>query len=142
MKIVQSGRDEKILERCLQINSDDGWVSVGADWFGKFPDTFFIADDAGFAAVTSRFKYDRNGVELDVISVRKTNQGRGIGRSLMNAVAEFASKTGKDLVYTFCSESNAGALSFYERLGFQKCGILRDRYGEGKHSIILRKSVK
>jgi len=43
------------------------------------------------------FKYDKEGVELDIISVRKEFQRKGIGKKLMENVEKYAKKLGKNM---------------------------------------------
>ncbi len=140
--------NENTINSLLEISKNDGGRPVSESWLRKISerDVFFIAFvkdiPIAFAAVDPWFKYDKEGVELDIISVRKEFQRKGIGKKLMENVEKYAKKLGKKYVYLFVSSSNFGARIFYAKLGFEIAGLLTDRYGVGKHSVIIRKTIK
>ncbi len=88
------------------------------------------------------FKYERHGLEGDVIAVKKEWQGKGVGTALMEKMEEVAEEMGKKYVCIWASAENKKALSLYIKRGYVVCGQLNDRYGVGKHSLILRKKVQ
>jgi len=145
--------DKALLKTLLEISRHDGSAPVSKTWLKKISehDVFFVAmvnvSDrkavryAGFAAVDPWFKYDKNGIELDIISVKKEFQRKGIGTELMRAVENYIKKLGKRFVYLAVRASNTKALRFYAKLGFEVAGLLADRYGAGKHSIFMRKAT-
>ena len=99
-------------------------------------------DVVGYVVVNEWFKYERNGIELDVIAVKKEWQGKGVGSELVKEVEKFAREKGKRFIYLFVSQDNENAIGFYTKRGFHVCGFLADRYGVGKHSLIMKKDMK
>ena len=149
IEINEIKNPEKEIKTLLEISRNDGSHPVGEWWLQRLLKedvVVFLTSlkdlPVGFVVVSKWFKYDKCGIELDVISVRKEWQGKGIGTMLMKKVFDLAKQLNKDFVYLFVSAENHKALSFYNKFGFEMCGILADRYGEGRHSIIMRAEVK
>lgn len=148
MKIKRVENGLGVIEVLAEINSQDGGARIDRNWLEKrlAQDTVFLAEDKGegigFAAVNPDFKYDRFGVELDIISVKKEKQSKGVGRALIAEVEKFvSSQKQKNTVYLFTATKNQKAIRFYSGLGFEVCGMLADRYGPAEHSLIMKKLV-
>ena len=62
---------------------------------------------------------------VSLLAVRPESAGQGVGRALMDHVAArvFAKRP---WLYVSCDSSNARAVSFYRKLGFQRVGRLPD----------------
>lgn len=130
----------------LDISRSDGSHPVSEEWLDmliRHGNVFFLAEEdgkaVGFASLNMRFKYDKYGAELDIISVRQESQGKGVGTALLKAVEDYVKDAGKWSLYLFTSFDNYKARRFYAKHGYLVVGILADRYGEGRHSVIMRK---
>jgi len=64
-------------------------------------------------------------VELSV-HVRAAGRGRGVGTLLVQALLARAAALGKHVMIAGVDAANAAAIRFHERLGFEKCGHLRE----------------
>ena len=53
------------------------------------------------------------------VYTRPDARGRGVGRALMRAAAEFLREQGRDYVVLSVDTPNEGARAFYDRLGFE-----------------------
>ncbi len=102
IKFVEKvGRD--IIAFLSDISKNDCTRPISESWLRKISerDVFFIAFvkdiPIAFAAVDPWFKYDKEGIELDIISVRKEFQRKGIGKKLMENVEKYAKKLGKNM---------------------------------------------
>lgn len=100
--------DPDLLKELVEISKSDGWYPVDEDWFKKVLSgdvVVFVAfengDPVGFAVVNRWFKYEKYGVELDVISVKKEHHGRGLGTSLMRNVFEYVKRWRARLLFIF-----------------------------------------
>jgi ribosomal protein S18 acetylase RimI-like enzyme len=51
-----------------------------------------------------------------------THRQQGIGRLLVNGIADWARLRGADLLQLMVTSSNEAAMLFYERLGFTRTG--------------------
>jgi GNAT superfamily N-acetyltransferase len=79
-------------------------------------DVVFLADDDGIAALAR--KSERAWL-LDLLYVRPSARGRGLGRELLRAAAEHVRDAGAETLALGVLESNAGARQLYDRLGFR-----------------------
>ena len=80
-------------------------------------DHVLLADDVGIAAL------DRKGGDrtwlLDLLYVRPSARGKGLGTELLRAAAGFVRDQGAEMLALEVLESNEGARRLYERLGFR-----------------------
>ncbi len=60
----------------------------------------------------------RRWVEVELLAVAEHARGHGVGRALMAAAEEWAAAQGAVDVRVVVWEANAGAVAFYERLGY------------------------
>jgi len=67
----------------------------------------------------------RHTVEHSV-HVRAAGRGRGVGTLLVQALLARAAALGKHVMIAGVDAANAAAIRFHERLGFEKCGHLRE----------------
>jgi GNAT superfamily N-acetyltransferase len=78
-------------------------------------DVVLLAEDVGIAALDR--KSERTWL-LDLLYVRPSARGRGLGTDLLRAAAEHARAAGAETLALEVLESNAGARRLYDRLGF------------------------
>ena len=89
-----------------------------------------------------RFKLTARPVELVNAYVKQDERGGGVGRAL---VAELE-KRAKDQDYTEVL-LNSGprykgtGWGFYERVGYTRVGVMKNRYGKGAHAPVWRKAL-
>jgi phosphinothricin acetyltransferase len=74
---------------------------------------------------TTRWPGYRPTVEHS-IHVRQDCWGRGVGRSLMQALVDRARQEGKHVMVGGIDAENVGSIRFHERLGFVEVGRLRE----------------
>lgn len=81
--------------------------------------------------------------DLYWIAVAPDQQGRGIGRALYGAFVEALRREGgrQVRIETSSQESYAATGGFYERLGFEVAGRLRDFYAEGDDLLIFYRQI-
>ena len=79
------------------------------------------------------------------ISVRGDLHGRGIGRLLLDRVAQLAREKGMASILLEVRPSNAGAIKLYERFGFGQIGRRKAYYpaaGNGREdAVVMRFSL-
>jgi ribosomal protein S18 acetylase RimI-like enzyme len=78
--------------------------------------------------------------ETQLVGIRATRRGRGVGSALFAAVEEVAAAGGAERIWVTTSNDNTQALAFYQRLGFR---IVACRPGEfdtlrGRHAALPR----
>jgi [ribosomal protein S18]-alanine N-acetyltransferase len=75
--------------------------------------------------------------ELEMIAVATDGQRRGVGGRLFAALAREVSAAGVAVVHLEVRESNAAALGFYCRLGFDEVGRRTHYYAEPVEDALL-----
>jgi len=106
-----TARIERIVEQKLPFRvADDNGDVVGyafADWFRPRPGYRFTLEDS--------------------IYVDPSAQGRGLGRSLLNAVIEDARAGGfKQIIAVIGDIENAGSIGVHKACGFMYAGVLKN----------------
>jgi hypothetical protein len=65
------------------------------------------------------------------LSVASEHRGRKVGRALMRRMIDDLASRGVRRIYLEVERSNAPAVALYEKIGFQRIGLLPDYYGQG-----------
>jgi GNAT superfamily N-acetyltransferase len=94
-------------------------------------------DQAPVACLTLRPDWLR-GPMLELLAVLPGCQGEGLGRALIQWLAEETVELGQSSLWTIASGFNHPAREFYRRQGFEEAGILADLISPGEAEILLR----
>ncbi|EZH66445.1 hypothetical protein DH09_10965 [Bacillaceae bacterium JMAK1] len=78
-------------------------------------------------------------LEIERIYIRSSNQGRGLGRALLEFAFQRARELDKTYVWLGVWEENSRAIQVYERLGFTAFGEHYFYFGEEQQRDILMK---
>jgi ribosomal-protein-alanine N-acetyltransferase len=83
------------------------------------------------------------GPEADVqtVAVAREAQGRGIGATLLEALASRARDRGVSVLHLEVRADNTAALRLYERHGFVADGRRRDYYGRGRDAVLMSRRL-
>lgn len=102
-----------------------GWPHRAEDWQWMFDaGSGFVATDNGKVIGTALYwKYGADRSTLGLVMVSPDEQGRGIGRRLMELVLEALGGR-----VTFLHATPAGK-PLYEKLGFKACGTIEQHHG-------------
>jgi GNAT superfamily N-acetyltransferase len=113
-EMTLTGWDQAQIDAFLRMQ----WEAQRADYTSRHPDADHHVVLAEGAAV-GRFWVDRGADEIRVLDIVlvDTHRGRGIGTALLRGLQDEASRRGVGLGHAVVKE-NAGAIRFYERLGF------------------------
>ena len=90
---------------------------VGFVWLASTPD----GTVAGACVVCHAISTSRGSLvaKLDDVTIREGWQGRGVGTTMLEALATDLRARGVGRIDTACHRDNAGAWRFYERLGYR-----------------------
>ena len=98
-----------------------------------------LADQKLVGVVCVRYPWLR-GACLELLAIAPSQQGKGIGRDIIQLLETELSKTNYNNLWTLVSSFNHEAQHFYENMGFIKVGQLDDFIVEGYSEFLLRKS--
>ena len=69
-------------------------------------------------------------LEIKNMAVAEAQQGRGVGRALVEAAIALAREEGRSRLVVATAAAGTGQLRFYQRLGFRMVSIERDAFTE------------
>ena len=105
---------------------DEEWVSRATLWGGQGTDSIFLAFDGGAACgiIGSYVEPgDRQRAQVVSMWVDPAYRRAGVGKALVDRVVEWNRLLGMREIALMVTSVNAGAIAFYERLGFAKTGV-------------------
>jgi RimJ/RimL family protein N-acetyltransferase len=76
--------------------------------------------------VRMRWAGSRHRIEMVQVVVRDEFRGRGIAREMMRLIARHFSTRDVEIIQISTEARNTDALAAYEKIGFQRFGVLRD----------------
>lgn len=76
--------------------------------------------------------------DVQTLAVAPAAQGRGVGRTLLDALLAEAVRRGCTQVFLEVRADNASALGLYGSRGFERQGLRRGYYGPGEDAVIMR----
>ncbi|MGH2966829.1 MAG: GNAT family N-acetyltransferase [Solirubrobacterales bacterium] len=100
--------------------SEDGYTLLVAERNGQLIGYAMVSVDEGAAT----WDVGERAAEIETLSVLESERGRGVGRALTEAAAEVATEAGASAVAVGVAHTNADAIRFYEREGFEPFYVL------------------
>lgn len=108
------------------------YISIHNSW----RDGFLVAEYFGkLVGVLAGIISGKSRGRILIIAVEKNYRYRGIGTSLMKAFMEHCALNGIREIELEVRKSNATAIRFYTRLGFEISGIIRGFYTDGEDGL-------
>ena len=106
------------------------------------PEQFFVAADDG--EIIGYAVGSANGEEGHVVSVAvdPRHRRKQIGTALLSAVTAKLVAEGVKQIQLEVRKGNAGAIAFYERMGYRMLSEIRHYYGDGEDAWVLRRLVE
>lgn len=106
------------------------------------PDTVVVlaavaAQSIGFAVMS----YSDAEAHLKLLAVKPPYQRRGVGRRLIAWLEDSALVAGTPMIYLELRADNARALTFYEKLGYRKIGVVAGYYGGNESAIRMGRDL-
>lgn len=74
--------------------------------------------------------------DITNVSVKKEQQGRGIGKELVTELIRRTKEQGVTALFLEVRESNQAALGLYEKMGFERMGIRKGYYTDPTEDAI------
>jgi ribosomal protein S18 acetylase RimI-like enzyme len=146
--LIRPLRDLGEAAACARIMSTtEPWITLGRDFDSALGviavadrETYVAVDDegvAGFVVIQMRGAFVGY---VQSIAVRAESRSQGLGRQLLRFAEERILRETPN-VFLCVSSFNARARSFYERLGYELVGELRDFVVAGHAELLMRKST-
>jgi len=96
------------------------------------------AEPVGFVVVLFNGCFGMSGY-IKLIGTREDRRRMGTGRALLGAAEALTFARGPN-VFLLVSHFNAPAISFYEKMGYRRIGVIEDYVVPGIDEILYRKS--
>ena len=71
------------------------------------------------------------------VAIKENRRNRGYGKILLSVMFDHIRKSGINAVTLEVRESNAAAISLYEKMGFEKSGIRKNYYSDNHENAII-----
>ncbi|HTZ88867.1 MAG TPA: ribosomal protein S18-alanine N-acetyltransferase [Alloacidobacterium sp.] len=114
---------------------------VGLDESGPLLRAGFVAEAEGGLLGFSVGKLVAGVCELESIAVAQENRGQGIGRALLQTLADWALVKGAARIELEVRASNARAIKLYEQAGLQREGLRPAYYRSPEEDAVLMGKV-
>jgi ribosomal protein S18 acetylase RimI-like enzyme len=103
---------------------------------GPLQDNLVALDDEGglLGVASIAFRDWNRRMALQAIYVDRGSRGQGVGRGLMEICLKCAVERRARHLWLETQDTNCGAITFYERLGFSIVGFDRSLYRDGPHA--------
>ncbi len=105
--------------------------------YDLYPDGFFVAEKNGIVVgYTISRKVEDFGHVL-AIAVASEHRMQGIGKVLMERLVQHFNSQGAKKVWLEVRVSNKDAISFYEKIGFNKVKTIKEYYSDKEDAIMF-----
>lgn len=115
---------------------------VFSDLIKAHQDHFFVASDHG--EIVGYAVASANATQGHVVSVAvdPCNRRRRIGTALLSALTAKLTEEGIRQMHLEVRKGNAGAIAFYERMGYRAFSEIRHYYADGEDALVLARSAE
>ena len=142
------GADVPAMFRIYNASLDDYFNAESIEYFMlQWPNGQFVADSVlgGTVGALSSYILDDGSASLALFAVDPSSRGMGAGTALLDALVRECRMCGVPRIQLEVRTRNERAISFYERRGFRKKGVLQSLYSDGgdayRMSLTLRRKM-
>lgn len=100
-------------------------------------DQYLVWEENGIAAGYINFRILAGEGEVERVAVHPLMRGRGFGRKLMDAMAEYTSSQGVTAITLEVRSGNQSAINLYESCGFVREAVRKDYYREPTEDALI-----
>jgi GNAT superfamily N-acetyltransferase len=102
---------------------DDGTLYV-ARLDGEIAGTIVVTGEAPKYAAHMWDSFPNTGLYIEAFATRRSPEGRGLGRRLLQWAEDYAKQNGKSVLWLDCWADNPDLCDYYERAGYEPRGLL------------------
>jgi ribosomal protein S18 acetylase RimI-like enzyme len=104
--------------------TDSEWAARLHRWNGVGGVGFIAVDGGSPCGIAGTLVDEKNPERADLVSMwtAPSHRKTGVGRQLVNQVLEWAAERNVSALLLMVTSNNAGAIRFYEKLGFARTG--------------------
>jgi ribosomal protein S18 acetylase RimI-like enzyme len=115
----------------------ESWSTASVARLGELIDPTQLP---GFVAVLNAERvglatYALRGQECELVTIRSLREGRGVGRALLDAVRDAATRAGCNRLWLITTNDNLRALELYQRWGMDMVGFHRHAVTEARRNL-------
>jgi ribosomal-protein-alanine N-acetyltransferase len=112
------------------------------DLMNRHQDHFFVASfHSKVVGYTVAFTNGTHG-HIVSVAVDPEHRRRRIGSALLSALTAKLAKEGIEQIHLEVREGNAGAIAFYQRMGYRPSSKIRHYYADGEDALVLVRSAE
>jgi ribosomal-protein-alanine N-acetyltransferase len=112
-----------------------------AEYARKSPELFLVARCGGRVVGYGIAVVRGRSAELISIAVDPQHRRRRVGQALLDAALRGISRAGGDTCRLAVRATNAEAICFYERSGFERVKLIQGYYGDGGDAIAMKRAL-
>lgn len=104
--------------------TDADWIERTIRWNGDRGIGILALNQDAACGLAGSFLQENDATRAHLVSMwtAPTHRRQGVGRSLVDAVVNWARQRGAHVLFLMVTSSNEAAIHFYERLGFTRTG--------------------
>ena len=137
--------DVDAVYRIACISLDEEYIrEVFCYFIAGWPSGQLVATDEFGNAVgfLTGARLTKDKATISLLAVAPGHRGKGVGRRLVEEFKLRAMMDGKQFIQLETRETDPGAVSFYEKMGFAPVAYIQDFYHDGCTAVRLLSSVR
>jgi ribosomal-protein-alanine N-acetyltransferase len=146
--IIEQTTDPSDFAICAGIMADtDPWITLGINYEnclkafdGLYREVFIMKNGAEMVGFVIIQPFGTFNGYIQTIAIGKNYRGKGYGTQLLQFCIDRILQYSPN-VFICVSSFNSGAISLYNKLGFELVGELKDFIKQGFTELLLRKTV-
>jgi L-amino acid N-acyltransferase YncA len=95
----------------------------------------------GFCYFSPFLFSDNINLYIQLIYIPQNQRRKGIGKALIKKVQKISKSRGADKLFSSCEHDNLASLKFHKKLGFEKCGFIKNIGKENRKEIFFSKRL-
>ena len=134
--------DVRLLTELYQGNFPDGWsekMLIDAFDGGRFIAIGALDNEKLIGAITCSISFE--DADIEGVVTDKEYRRRGVAYSLITKAEQVLKEKGVTKILLEVRQSNAPAISTYQKAGFNKLSVRKKYYGDGEDAVVMIKEI-